>query len=412
MLYMQGTTDTQVCSLLHPNAMHAGNNGHTGTLPTPSQCYTCGEQRTHRYAPYSIPMLYMRRITDTQVRSLLHPNAIHAGNNGHTGLLPTPSQCYTCGEQRTHRYAPYSVPMLYMRGTKDTQIRSLLYPNVIHAEINGHTGTLPTPPKCYTRGEQRTHRYAPYSIPMLYMRGTTDTRYAFYSIPMLYMRGTTDTQVRSLLHRNAIHAGNNGHTVQVDLNDQSMMISEGGLEGTYVAAQLHFHWGADNTRGSEHAINGRHYPMEMHIVHYNRKYGNFTAALKREDGLAVLGFFFEHVPIESIPLIELIPARLSNYFQYLGSLTTPPCYESLEKFRTTIFENIEDEGGVSMDISDDFRPVQCLYRRRVHASHQSLRYDTGPTAAAFQDDDPSAANVVTSVASIVLFIMALMNIGL
>ncbi|XP_052819767.1 carbonic anhydrase 2-like [Mya arenaria] len=242
--------------------------------------------------------------------------------------------------------------------------------------------------------------------------------------------------------------GNNGHTVQVDLNDQSMMISEGGLEGTYVAAQFHFHWGADDTRGSEHAINGRHYPMEMHIVHYNRKYGNFTAALKPEDGLAVLGFFFEigrynkhfneiishfndikyrdqHVPIESIPLMELIPARLSNYFRYIGSLTTPPCYESvtwtlfnetieiaeeqLEKFRTTIFENIEDEGGVSMDISDDFRPVQCLYRRRVHASHQSLRFVKDLAAL---DDDPSAANVVTSVASIVLFIMALTNICL
>jgi len=47
----------------------------------------------------------------------------------------------------------------------------------------------------------------------------------------------------------------------------------------------------------------------------------------------------------------------------------------LEKFRKTIFENDETEGGVSMDISDDFRPVQCMFRRRVHASDQSLFFE-------------------------------------
>ncbi|WAR15736.1 CAH14-like protein [Mya arenaria] len=93
-----------------------GNNGHTGTLPPTSQCYSCEEQRTHMYAPYSAQMLYMRGTTDTQVRS-------------------------------------YSIPMLYMRGTTDTQVRSLLHPNAIHAGNNGHTGTLPTPSQCYTCGE-------------------------------------------------------------------------------------------------------------------------------------------------------------------------------------------------------------------------------------------------------------------
>ena len=30
----------------------------------------------------------------------------------------------------------------------------------------------------------------------------------------------------------------------------------------------------------------------MHIVHYNTKYGSLGAALDKEDGLAVLAFFF------------------------------------------------------------------------------------------------------------------------
>ena len=50
--------------------------------------------------------------------------------------------------------------------------------------------------------------------------------------------------------------------VQVDL-EGNMMISGTGLDGTYKAAQFHFHWGNDNNRGSENLINGRAYPMEV-----------------------------------------------------------------------------------------------------------------------------------------------------
>lgn len=31
----------------------------------------------------------------------------------------------------------------------------------------------------------------------------------------------------------------------------------------------------------------------MHVVHYNKRYDNFTHAVDKDDGLAVLGFFFE-----------------------------------------------------------------------------------------------------------------------
>ncbi|KAH3863278.1 hypothetical protein DPMN_026259 [Dreissena polymorpha] len=31
----------------------------------------------------------------------------------------------------------------------------------------------------------------------------------------------------------------------------------------------------------------------MHIVHYNKKYANFSSSIDKTDGLAVLGFFFE-----------------------------------------------------------------------------------------------------------------------
>ena len=61
---------------------------------------------------------------------------------------------------------------------------------------------------------------------------------------------------------------------------------------SYQMLQLHFHWGADNSRGSEHTINGVEFPMEMHIVH--KKVGlTVEEALGTSDGLAVVGQMFE-----------------------------------------------------------------------------------------------------------------------
>ena len=46
----------------------------------------------------------------------------------------------------------------------------------------------------------------------------------------------------------------------------------------------------------------------------------------------------------------------------------------LENFRTAIYENDASNADNSMDISDDFRPVQCLFRRRIYASHPDLKF--------------------------------------
>ena len=42
------------------------------------------------------------------------------------------------------------------------------------------------------------------------------------------------------------------------------LISGGGLPGAqYRAAGIHFHWGSENERGSEHTVDGRSYPAEV-----------------------------------------------------------------------------------------------------------------------------------------------------
>lgn len=71
------------------------------------------------------------------------------------------------------------------------------------------------------------------------------------------------------------------------------ILSGGPLDGPYEFAQLHFHWGSDDTIGSEDEIDGKTYPMEMHFVFFKKEYLNSDAAMEHSDGLCVLAIFFE-----------------------------------------------------------------------------------------------------------------------
>lgn len=90
---------------------------------------------------------------------------------------------------------------------------------------------------------------------------------------------------------------NHGHSIMVDLVYSTGMepyITGGPLNNNiYEFAQFHFHWSSRNCKKSEHNINGRGGPMEIHVVFFNRKYGNFSNASKKLDGLAVIGFIYE-----------------------------------------------------------------------------------------------------------------------
>lgn len=58
--------------------------------------------------------------------------------------------------------------------------------------------------------------------------------------------------------------------MQVGLKGHGLKISDGGLPDVYVVEQFHFHWGSENARGSEHEINGAHFPIEvLNIIDVN-----------------------------------------------------------------------------------------------------------------------------------------------
>ncbi|XP_043071705.1 carbonic anhydrase 1 isoform X3 [Drosophila grimshawi] len=155
---------------------------------------------------------------------------------------------------------------------------------------------------------------------------------------------------------------NNGHTANIVLpptnNGQRALIEGGLLPGTFEAQTVHFHWGSENSHGSEHLINGQRYDVEMHIVHKNVRYATVAEASLRSDGLAVLGVMLQAVPslisshfglnriLDRLPQVieyqssTTIAGRLTmndllgdistgRFYSYNGSLTTPDCAESV-----------------------------------------------------------------------------------
>ncbi|KAG8508174.1 Carbonic anhydrase 5A, mitochondrial [Galemys pyrenaicus] len=65
------------------------------------------------------------------------------------------------------------------------------------------------------------------------------------------------------------HVWNTGYFFQVEFDDSSdgSGISGGPLQSLHRLRQLHFHWGAEDARGSEHTVDGRLYPAEVGAPH-------------------------------------------------------------------------------------------------------------------------------------------------
>ena len=56
---------------------------------------------------------------------------------------------------------------------------------------------------------------------------------------------------------------NNGHALEMTFPAKVYNVSGGGLTGVYTTVQFHFHWGPNNSVGSEHTVNGKEYAAEV-----------------------------------------------------------------------------------------------------------------------------------------------------
>lgn len=189
-------------------------------------------------------------------------------------------------------------------------------------------------------------------------------------------------------------------------------VSGGGLGYVYSTLQFHFHWGSDKSDGSEHKVDSKRYPMEMHIVS-KRKDLSLAEALRTPNGLAVLGFLIEAKKADGrsssenvethptsdmeawnkltsyFPAIHNINSKVNvtdgisiddllgdvnraEYFRYNGSLTTPSCDEAvvwtvfkeavkMDQALMTMFPTLAGHHNV-------YRPTQSLHKRKVYST--------------------------------------------
>ena len=195
----------------------------------------------------------------------------------------------------------------------------------------------------------------------------------------------------------------NGHTLQVNLptadradlplpsSSENYMVADNTV---YNLIQYHVH------TPSEHVVDGKEYPLELHLVH------------KAQDGtLAVLGLFAETnetsescaaevatrtaldfpeglgptpEDAQAINPMELIGDQIPSVYAYSGSLTTPPCSEivswyvatksicisldQLKRIEASIDAHSshgDEHAGEAVDSANARRPIATLNERAV-----------------------------------------------
>lgn len=87
-------------------------------------------------------------------------------------------------------------------------------------------------------------------------------------------------------------------------------LSGGDLPLTYEFQHLTFHWGPDDTKGCEHTIDGKSFPLEMQVVHTR------LTEKPKTDQFVIVSYFFK---VTIFKTLYLYTCTQDSIFEISGS---------------------------------------------------------------------------------------------
>jgi carbonic anhydrase len=181
------------------------------------------------------------------------------------------------------------------------------------------------------------------------------------------------TELKVVHHEHVADGINNGHTIQVNYTGADSLTVAGQR---FALLQYHFHAPSENT------MEGKHFPMEIHLVHRsasgqlavlaafieegaeNAAYAPVWSNLPTKKGME---FHLEHLKVD---VDVLLPAGRASY-RFDGSLTTPPCSEGVKwvVLAQPVQLSAAQIAAFKAVVDNNNRPTQPLNGRAIATDH-------------------------------------------